>query len=153
MTVRRWLPWLVLLAVAVVTLVVGAQRSSHPTLAERTLDLAGQVRCPVCGGQSAAQSQTPAALAIRNQIHQELAAGASSRAVLDGLSAEYGPGILEKPQTNGVTLLVWVLPALGAGFAAAALVLAFRRWRPRPGSAASSEDRALVEQALGGGGA
>ena len=144
----RWLPWLGLVLVAVVVLVVGTQRHGHPSLQAQTMHIAGMVRCPVCEGQSAAESQAPASVQIRDQIRQELSAGQSQSQILSGLVAAYGPGILEKPEARGVGLLLWVLPVLAVVAAIAGLALAFARWRPRRPAAVTPADRMLVDQAL-----
>jgi cytochrome c-type biogenesis protein CcmH len=146
--IRRWVPWLVLGAVAVVVLAIGVQRSGHPTLDQETQHIAGEVRCPVCEGQSAAQSDSPASQQIRTQIHQELAAGQRQGQILSGLVAAYGPGILEKPEAQGVGLVVWVVPVIAVILAIAGLGAAFARWRPRQGAEVTDADRALVERAL-----
>jgi cytochrome c-type biogenesis protein CcmH len=153
---RRWLPLLALAAVAVVALAIGTHRASHPTLQSETVHIANMVSCPVCSGETAAQSQAPASIEIRSQIQQELQKGQSQSQILAGLVAAYGPGILEKPEAKGVGLLVWVLPVVAVVLAIAGLALAFARWRPRPAAPASEEDRTLVDRALrqesGGGG-
>jgi cytochrome c-type biogenesis protein CcmH len=136
----------VLIAVAVV--VVGTHRSSHRTLPAETMHIAGQVRCPVCEGQSVAESQAPASVQIRNQIQQELVAGQHESQILSGLVAAYGPGILEKPEARGVGLVVWVVPVVAVVAAVAGLALAFSRWRPRPATRLSDADRTIVEKAL-----
>jgi cytochrome c-type biogenesis protein CcmH len=146
----RWAPWVLLVVVAAVVLVVGSHRSSHATLDQRTMHIASEVRCPVCEGQSAAQSQVPASVQIRQQIHQELANGESSGQILAGLVAAYGPGILEKPEASGVGLVVWVVPVIATIVAIGGLGLAFARWRPRREAAATEADEALVEQQLHG---
>jgi cytochrome c-type biogenesis protein CcmH len=116
----------------------------------KTMHIAGLVRCPVCEGQSAAESDAPASVQIRNQIQQELTAGENQDQILSGLVAAYGPGILEKPEAQGVGLVVWVVPVLAVVGAIAGLALAFRRWRPRRATGVSNVDRALVDEALEG---
>ncbi len=151
---RRWAIWAAIAIAALAALALGASRPSHPTLEQRTMSLASQVRCPVCGGESAAQSQVAAAVDVRNQIHQELAAGTPPKKVLDDLVQAYGTSILERPPARGIGLLVWVLPIAAVVVATAGLVLAFARWhRPRGGPAAglaagNPEDEALVARAL-----
>ena len=144
----RWVPWVVLGVVAVAVLAVGTHRSSHPTMQAETLHIAGMVRCPVCSGESAAQSSAPASVQIRDQIGQELAAGEHQSQILSGLVGAYGPGILEKPEASGVGLVVWVLPVIAVVVAVAGLMLAFARWRPRQVAPVSEADRALVDRAL-----
>jgi cytochrome c-type biogenesis protein CcmH len=144
-------PWLLLVGVAIGALIVGTNRTSHPSLDAQVQHIAGEVRCPVCEGQSAAQSNAPASVQIRNQVRRDLTAGQSESQILSSLVAAYGPGILEKPQASGVGLVVWVLPVVGLVLAASGLALAFARWKRRlPTARPSDTDRVLVDQALKG---
>jgi cytochrome c-type biogenesis protein CcmH len=140
--------WIGLILVAVVALAIGSQRHSHPTLQQRTMAIAGVVRCPVCVGETAAQSNVPASLEIRATIRSELQAGESRSEILSRLVTSYGPGILEQPPAHGVDVLLWVLPGLAVVLAAAALVLAFLRWRPGRASRVSDDDRDVVRRLL-----
>lgn len=124
---RRWLPWALLVAVAVTVLALGAHSSSRPSLDERVTHIAGLVRCPVCAGETAAQSQSAPAVEIRSQIRQDLQSGMTQGQILDSLVHDYGSGILEKPSTSGISLLVWVLPAAAGGLGLVGLVLVLRR--------------------------
>jgi cytochrome c-type biogenesis protein CcmH len=136
-------------AVAVGILVVGTHRDrGRPTVAAETLHIAGMVRCPVCEGQSVAQSSAPASVQIRAQIQRELQAGEHQGQILSGLVAAYGPGILEQPEARGVDLIVWVVPVIAVVLAIAGLALAFARWRSRPSLTVTHDDRVLVEAAL-----
>ncbi|MGH3420599.1 MAG: cytochrome c-type biogenesis protein, partial [Streptosporangiaceae bacterium] len=120
-----------------------------PTLDARVQHIAGEVRCPVCEGESAAQSSAPASVQIRDTIRRELQAGQSDSQILTGLVASYGPGILEKPQASGISLVVWVVPVLAVVAAIAGLTWAFARWRAKAAAPAPDDaDRALVGQAL-----
>ena len=98
------------------------------------MKVASQVRCPVCVGQTAAQSQTPVAAQIRTDISQELRAGESVQHILDGLVASYGPSILERPSSSGVDLPVWILPIVAGVAGVGGLTWAFWRWHRRESS-------------------
>lgn len=130
----RWAPWVLLVAVATAFLVVGTHRTSHPSLDSQVIHIAGEVRCPVCNGETAAQSNATASIDIRNQIRADLVAGEKPDQILAGFVQAYGSWILEKPQANGVGLIVWVAPVVAFVLAAVALVAAFWRWRSRGGS-------------------
>jgi cytochrome c-type biogenesis protein CcmH len=147
---RRWAPWLLIAIVVIGAGVVGVQRSTHPSLDQRTLSVAGQIRCPVCNGQSVAESDAPPSLAIRSQIRTELMAGEPPHQILAAIVRSYGPGILEKPDAMGVGLIVWLVPAVVVAGAIVGLVLAFRRWRPSAPTQprATETDRELVGDAL-----
>jgi len=148
--VLRWLPYLALVAVAVVALVVGSEvQRPHPSLEQETMSIAGQVRCPVCDGETAAESDTAPSLAIRAEIRHDLLAGEKTPAILGSIVAAYGPGILEKPSAHGANLLLWVLPVVVAALMVAGLAAAFAYWRSRRvDTGASDDDRALVADAL-----
>lgn len=129
---RKWGPWGVLVAIAVIVLALGVHRSSHPDLDARVQSVASQVRCPVCDGETVAQSQAAPSVEIRNQIREDLQSGESQAQILSGLVKAYGPGILEKPQASGVSLFVWVIPVVAVMAGAGGLVLVLRRWRSGP---------------------
>ena len=140
----RWLPWVALVVVVAVALAVGVQRHSNPTLDQRVLSIAGEVKCPVCTGETAAQSQTPASQELRGFIRKELVAGQSRATILNEIQADYGVGELENPPAQGIDLVLWVVPGIAVVLAAIGLVLLFRRWRPARVGPVSDEDRALV---------
>lgn len=127
---RRWGPWALLLLVAGVVLTVGVQRSGGPpSLDARVQHIASEVRCPVCHGETVAQSQAAPSVEIRNEIRADLQKGESESQILAGIVGAYGPGILEKPPAQGIGLLVWVVPVVVVVVAAAGLLLALGRWR------------------------
>ena len=125
--------WAAVIVAAVVALVIGATSgpSPHLTMQQRVYDVAGQLRCPVCNGESAAESNTPPSVEMRNQIESWLKAGQSTSQIKSEMVASYGSGILEKPQAKGVSLLVWLLPMIGVVAGVGGLVYAFHRWNQR----------------------
>jgi cytochrome c-type biogenesis protein CcmH len=149
-TLRRWAPWLLIGVVLVVALAIGVQRNSSPSLDQRVEHLAGLYRCPSCDGETAAESNTATSVEIRNLIRSDLQAGQSAGDIRSQLLADYGPSILESPETHGFTLLVWVIPVIAVAGAVLGLGLAFRRWKRRLSTPAgpSDDDRLLVNDAL-----
>lgn len=104
-----------------------------PTLEQRAVAIAAELRCPVCAGESAAAADVPEARAMRAEIAADLAAGMSERQILDRFVAQYGPWILYRPPARGPLRLLWLAPAVAVAVAAAVL------WRqaaggPPPGS-------------------
>jgi cytochrome c-type biogenesis protein CcmH len=146
-SVRRWAPWAALGVVLVVALVVGARSGGHPTVTQRVHHIASEIKCPVCEGQSAADSDSAPSRAIRDEIQQRVQSGQSDHQILDYLVSRY-PNSKLLPDARGAGLIVWVLPVLAVAAAAVGLGLAFARWRPRPRLPVSAEDRALVQRAL-----
>ncbi len=134
---RRWrraVLWVAVAAVAGLSLAIGsgaftAGRSKPPSLYQRTLQVAGQYRCPVCASESVAVSNAAEAVEIRSLIHGWLKQGDNQAQIRDYLVSDYGNSILEKPPTSGLDTLVWVLPALAAALGIAGLGFGFARWR------------------------
>ena len=146
---RRWVPWLALVVVLVVALVIGSSGGhGTPDMQSRVRAIAQDIRCPVCSGQSAADSQAPESQALRNIIQQRLQEGQSGGQIKAYIVSLYGEGILLRPETHGVGLLVWVLPIVAFVAAAGGLGYALSRNRRRPHAVPSDDDRALVEEAL-----
>jgi cytochrome c-type biogenesis protein CcmH len=149
--VRRWLPWLALVVVLVVALAIGASgRRAATDLDSRTRAIAEDIRCPICSGQSAADSEAPASQEIRAIIRQRLHEGEHAGQIKAYLVSRYGEGILLRPETHGVGLLVWALPIVAFVVAGGGLVYAISRRRSRPHVTPTDDDRALVEEALRG---
>lgn len=148
--IRRVLPGVALAAVIVVALVIGgAGGDKGPrTPAARAQSIGEDLRCPVCQGLSVADSHSPTAEAMREDIRRRVDAGESAEAVKAYYVSRYGEWVLLRPDASGVGGLVWILPIAGLLLAAGGLGLAFRRWRRQPAVAATDEDRALVEAAL-----
>jgi cytochrome c-type biogenesis protein CcmH len=146
---RRILPVAALIAVVAVALVIGGGgRSGHRSAAARTEAIAGDLRCPVCQGLSIADSHSPTAEAIKEDIRRRVDAGESDSAIKAHYVASYSEWILLRPETSGIGALVWILPVAALLLAAGGLALAFRHWRRQPARVATDEDRALVEAAL-----
>ena len=148
--IRRFLPGVALAAVVVAALVIGgAGRDKGPrSPAARVQSIAEDLRCPVCQGLSVADSHSPTAEAMREDIRRRVDAGESAEAVKAYYVSRYGEWVLLRPEASGVGGLVWILPVAALLLAVGGLSLAFRRWRRQPAMAATDEDRALVEAAL-----
>ncbi len=148
MTRTRILTWVGAAALIVGALVWAAWPSgAAPTAAQRAHELATELRCPDCEGLSVADSSTPSAQAIRADLARRTSSGQSSASIRDVYVARYGESILLKPPTSGLSLLVWVLPAVALVLGAAGLVFAFGRWRRQPRLRATDADEALVRGA------
>ncbi|MDZ4322515.1 MAG: cytochrome c-type biogenesis CcmF C-terminal domain-containing protein [Alphaproteobacteria bacterium] len=75
-----------------------------------TSDLYKEVRCPVCAGQSIADSEMPEAIALRKFISDELEKGKSAEAIREELRQRFGDDILFRPPFNQKTVFLWGLP-------------------------------------------
>ena len=148
--IGRWLPLLALVGVLLIALAVGAtRRGPEPTVAQRAQAIAREVKCPVCVGESVAESKATTARAIYQEIERRVGDGQSKAEVLDYLATRYGRQQLLNPPRTGVGGLVWVIPVVVLVVALAGLALAFRRWKAEmPTVAPSVGDQVLVSDAL-----
>jgi cytochrome c-type biogenesis protein CcmH len=147
--VRRWLPWALLAVVVVTVLSIAAFGSrSARTAQDRVTDITRTIRCPACAGESAAESNAPAAQNVRAETARRVQAGESDDEIRRYFVSTEGADILLTPSAEGVNLIVWVLPVVAVAVAFGALAVAFRRWSTTPTVHASDQDRELVAQAL-----
>ena len=146
-THARW-PWIVLVALLAGGLAVAALGDDGArTAEERARGIAESIACPVCAGQSVADSNVASAKNIRGEIVRRIEAGETDGEIRDAIAATYGDDLLLTPPRTGVGGLVWFLPvALFVG-AVGGLAGAFRHWRVADGTEVSDDDRILVEQA------
>jgi cytochrome c-type biogenesis protein CcmH len=117
---------LVALASALALVVAAAPAAAseqHPTL----LELENQLMCPVCAGETLAQSDTAAAQQVKRNIQTWIDAGYTRSEIKRKLVADYGSQILAAPPRHGFNLLAWALPL--AGILGAAGVMALLAWR------------------------
>ena len=118
---------LAVLAAALLLAAPAAASEQHPTLNE----LENQIMCPVCAGETLAQSDSPAAAQVKRYIQGRIAAGDTRSQIKRELVAQYGTRILAAPPRHGFDLLAWVLPLAGILSAAGAMGVLAWRWSRR----------------------
>ncbi len=139
--------WGVMAVVLVAALAVGGRDGSPPTDVERVQRITEQIRCPTCRSQSVADSDAPAAEAIREEALRRVQEGQTDEQILTYFLSRYPDDILLDPPKTGIGAIVWALPVIAVVAAVAGLAVAFRRWRPKV-RRVTDQDRALVERAL-----
>jgi cytochrome c-type biogenesis protein CcmH len=105
------------------------QNSPQQTLDKRAHDVASQLKCPICQGESVADSPSALAQQMRGVIRQQLQAGKSEQEVIQYFQNSYGNSIVWSPPWQGFTLLAWLAPI---GLSLAGLVVLFfilRDWQ------------------------
>lgn len=100
-----------------------APTTPPPDFAPKVFEVARELRCPVCQGESAAESNAGVAVEMRRVIAEQLAQGKSKQQIKDFFVARYGDWILFEPPRSGATLWVWLSPFLGLG------LLGYALWR------------------------
>ncbi len=141
----RRLAWVGAVALAAGALLFGEiDDPPAKTNADRVYGLAEDFACPVCQGQSVAQSDVPVAREIRRQIGVWVSEGRTDAYIRDQLVGFYGEDIDYNPAASGVTSLVWILPVVAAAAAVAGLVIVFGGWRIQSDVELSAADAAIV---------
>jgi cytochrome c-type biogenesis protein CcmH len=102
----------ILVVVGAIWLTAMATSARPPTLDDRVNQVASQLQCPICNGESVADSPSALAGQMRTVIRQQLQSGASEQQVISYFVARYGEGIRQDPPKSGFTLLMWLGPVV-----------------------------------------
>ena len=117
----------IVLMIALIWLGIAFQQ--RQSLDQRVNSVAAQVKCPICQGESIADSSTTIAQQMRMVAREQLQSGRSEQEVLQYFRDHYGNQIVLTPSWNGFALLAWLVPfalVLGGIFF---LVRILREWR------------------------
>ena len=146
---RWWVPWLALAVVVVIAVVVlvaaFAARATRPRRARS--GSSNELACPVCTGESVADSNAPESRAIRAR-HREAHRGRPDRRARSATrtSRRYGEHVLLTPSNGGLGLIAWGVPVLALVLGAGGIALAVRRWSRTPRLAATADDDDVVDR-------
>jgi cytochrome c-type biogenesis protein CcmH len=100
-------------------------------------DIEDEVMCVEC---KTALNVSTSAVAEQERafIRRQIAMGKDKQEVKDALVEQFGPGVLATPEEKGFDLAAYLVPIALGLLALAALVVAVRRFRRRPGEAAAA---------------
>ncbi|MGH3649703.1 MAG: cytochrome c-type biogenesis protein CcmH [Acidimicrobiia bacterium] len=127
---------LVVMATVLVVLV-----ATSPTDTDRVQAIGERIKCPVCQGESIANSPSPMARDMMGLVAERVADGQSDEAIVSELLASYSGAVLLDPPASGWTLLLWIAPLLALG-AGAGVILWWRRHPVEPGPVSASGESA-----------
>lgn len=141
-----------LLLVLAVVAVTGAiwsfmiLRAAHnETLDQRVHDVASQLKCPVCQGESVADSPSQISQQMRGVIRQQLQSGRSEQQIIQYFIDRYGQQIVWSPPWQGFTLLAWLVPIALLLGGAILLLMVLRDWRTAPPTDTTADDAELAD--------
>ena len=141
------MPWLALAVVVVIAGIVLAARSGPSNApAARAARLDNELACPVCVGESVADSNAPESRAIKVDIVRRIRAGQRDSEIRDAYVAVYGEHILLTPSNGGIGIVAWGIPIVALVLGGAGIVFAVRRWSTTPRLAATADDEDVVER-------
>jgi len=73
-------------------------------------EISNELLCPVCRGQTVAESNSDLANDFRDIIKTKLQEGQSSEEILNYFISRYGDSVLSSPPAKGIRLIIWILP-------------------------------------------
>ncbi len=110
---------------ALITLILfsSAAFATEKSIDDRVNEIAYHLMCPVCQGQSVAESNSNLANDIRMIIKKQLEEGKTNQEVLDYFVKRYGDSILSSPPTKGINWLLWIMPGVAVALGAVGIAL------------------------------
>ncbi|MCL5947389.1 MAG: cytochrome c-type biogenesis protein CcmH [Chloroflexi bacterium] len=119
---------LVLTAIALASLLSDHSSSIAPTPAQRARLIEEQLACPICQGETVADSPSVLAIEMRHIIEQQVKEGWTDTQIRQYFVARYGPGILLNPPKRGITLGIWLVPLVVLAVSLFGISFAAVRW-------------------------
>jgi cytochrome c-type biogenesis protein CcmH len=111
-----------------------------PQLERRTMEIASEVRCPVCQGLAIGDSPSLMAANMKAEVREMLSRGYTEAQILSYFEKSYGQFVLLKPKFQGVNALVWILPMLILAIGFVIVVSKAKKLESAPAAAAATPD-------------
>lgn len=115
----RTLITLALATVVVWGVVAGVAGAGTP---DRVRQITSRLKCPVCQGESVADSPSQSAQDITALVRQQVSVGDTDAQIEQFFVNRYGDWILLDPPRRGTTLVLWAVPLLAVTGGAVALI-------------------------------
>lgn len=128
---RRQISIAILLTIiaALLAVPVAVAEEGEDIYSERTLNLARQFQCPICSGQSVADSNVTLARQMRDVIEQKVQAGETDEQIKAYFIERYGEHVLLDPPKSGLNLTLWWIPPAVLAVGALVVILYMREGR------------------------
>lgn len=131
-----------LLAVLVIGLV-----ATNQSPGDRVEQIGSRIKCPVCQGESIADSPARMAMDMMALVEERVAAGASDDVIVDELLGSFTGAVLLDPTVSGSTLLLWLAPLVALIVGVGVIIW----WKRHPGEESRNQARAPTNRRLVGG--
>ncbi|MCK9503310.1 MAG: cytochrome c-type biogenesis protein CcmH [Porticoccaceae bacterium] len=102
---------------------------SNETLEGRYRELIEELRCPKCQNQNLADSDSPIAADLREQVRVLLEEGKSDEEIVAYLVHRYGDFVRYRPAVQKTTMVLWFAPALFLLCALVVIVVVVKTYR------------------------
>ena len=109
--------------------------STEPVEADRVEAIGVQIKCPVCQGESIANSPAQMAQDMMALVADRVDAGATDSEIINELLSSYSGAVLLDPPASGNTLILWLAPLVALALGIVVIVW----WKRHPGSKSGAE--------------
>jgi cytochrome c-type biogenesis protein CcmH len=110
---------------------VTAQNPEEEALQKKAREIYDLIMCPLCAGQTIAQSSSETSSQMRDLVLKKLRQGETKEEILQYFESRYGERIMAKPNKKGFNLILWVFPLVVVALAAIVIYFLIRRWSKR----------------------
>ena len=124
----------VLVTVLLFAFVAFSLVTAAPPEQDRAREIGSLVRCPVCNGESIAESPAPLAQDMMAVVREGIDGGLSDEQIIDGLLFSYTDSQRLDPEVSPATIALWLIP--GSALLIGAVLIA-GEVRRRPGTTAA----------------
>ncbi len=137
---------LILAAIVILAGILVVSVSTQPASVDRAQQIGAQIKCPVCQGESIADSPAQMARDMMALVEDRIDRGRSDEEIIGELLGSYSGALLLNPPVSGNTLALWLAPAVavivGLG------VIAWWRKHPTPRPDPSTTSRPVSRSRL-----
>jgi cytochrome c-type biogenesis protein CcmH len=98
--------------IALLTILVVGLVATNQSPGDRVESIGSRIKCPVCQGESIADSPASMAVDMMALVEERVAAGASNDEIVSELLGSFTGAVLLDPPASGSTLLLWVAPLI-----------------------------------------
>lgn len=116
------------LALLLLNLSVRAQYHNEEAMQKEARKIFDLIMCPLCAGQTIAQSSNETSRQMRDLVLKKLRRGQTKEEILQYFESRYGERIIAKPNKKGFNLILWFFPFVLVALAAIVVYFLIRRW-------------------------
>ena len=127
---------IIIIELALLTLLFPGLSAASPyhneeALQQQAREIYDLIMCPLCAGQTIAQSSNETSSQMRELVLKKLRQGESKEEILQYFESRYGERILAMPNKKGFNLILWILPFILVALAAIVIYFLIRRLSSR----------------------
>jgi len=108
--------------------------ATSPSDVDRVQAIGERIKCPVCQGESIANSPSSMARDMMSLVAERISEGTDDDEIVDELLSSYSGAVLLDPPASGATLPLWLAPIAALAMGAGVILW----WRRHPGGPAET---------------